>query len=242
MSMTVDISNLQTAATESIGRKKFVVMSALLALTAYFIYVFFAFDIIGLSKRASLDNAKILVSDSYSYKVHVARDNRSGDVSVKIEGETKGAYPEGESPEWVQLGEKTVINLGDGHVVTFGEKDVTYFVPGFGEIWAQPTRSGVETEIPEGDFPGTINQSKNRLAITTDAGRLSVTRNRTEVLRYFGGWNCSSLRSTAHITVFRLENLLVAVLPAKRPRFFMIFGTTVCGVTKTLHGQSVKRS
>ena len=188
MSMTVDISNLQTAATESIGRKKFVVMGALLALTAYFIYVFFAFDIIGLSKRASLDNAKILVSDSYSYKVHVARDNRSGDVSVKIEGETKGAYPEGESPEWVQLGEKTVINLGDGHVVTFGEKDVTYFVLGFGEIWAQPTRSGVETEIPEGDFPGTINQSKNRLAITTDAGRLSVTRNRTEVLRYFGGW------------------------------------------------------
>ena len=188
MSMTADISNLQTAATQAIGRKKFAIIGALVALSAYCIYVFFAFDILGLSQRASLDNAKILVSDSYSYKVHVARDNRSNKVSVKIEGETKGAYPEGESPEWVTLGEKTVIDLGDGHVVTFGEKDVIYLVPNFGEIWAQPTRRGVEAKIPEGEFPGKINQSKNRLAITTDAGRLSVTRNRTEVFLYFGGW------------------------------------------------------
>ena len=188
MSMTADISNLQTAATQAIGRKKYAIIGALAALSAYFIYVFIAFDVVGLSQKASMENAKILVSDSYSYKVHVARDNRSSDVSIKIEGETKGAYPEGESPDWVKLGQQTVIDLGDGHVVTFGEKDVTYFVPDFGEIWAQPGRRGVETNIPEGDFPGKINQSKNRLAITTDAGRLSVTRNRTEVFRYFGGW------------------------------------------------------
>ena len=81
------------------------------------------------------------------------------------------AYTDGESPDWVKLGQQTVIDLGDGHVVTFGEKDVTYFVPDFGEIWAQPVAGG-ETNIPEGDFPGKINQSKNRLAITTDAGRL----------------------------------------------------------------------
>lgn len=99
MSMTADISNLQTAATQAIGRKKFAIIGALVALSAYCIYVFFAFDILGLSQRASLDNAKILVSDSYSYKVHVARDNRSNKVSVKIEGETKGAYPEGEKPQ-----------------------------------------------------------------------------------------------------------------------------------------------
>ena len=65
---------------------------ALAVLSAYFIYVFIAFDVVGLSQKASLDNAKILVSDSYSYKVHVTRDNRSSDVSIKIEGETKGKY------------------------------------------------------------------------------------------------------------------------------------------------------
>ena len=197
MSMTADISNLQTAATQAIGRKKYAITGALAVLSAYLIYVVIAFDVVGLSQKASLDNAKILVSDSYSYKVHVTRDNRSSDVSIKIEGETKGAYTDGESPDWVKLGQQTVIDLGDGHVVTFGEKDVTYFVPDFGEIWAQPGRRGVETNIPEGDFPGKINQSKNRLAITTDAGRLSVTRNRTEVFRYFGGGNYFSSPLTA---------------------------------------------
>ncbi|GAB5431568.1 MAG: hypothetical protein EpisKO_09380 [Epibacterium sp.] len=37
-------------------------------------------------------------------------------------------------------------------------------------------------------MPEWINLSKNRLAITTDAGRLTVTRNRAEVFRYFYGW------------------------------------------------------
>ncbi|NDI14508.1 MAG: phosphonate ABC transporter, permease protein PhnE, partial [Rhodobacteraceae bacterium] len=94
--MTADISNLQTAATQAIGRKKYAIIGALAALSAYFIYVFIAFDVVGLSQKASMENAKILVSDSYSYKVHVARDNRSSDVSIKIEGETKGAYADGE--------------------------------------------------------------------------------------------------------------------------------------------------
>ncbi|MGB1753901.1 MAG: phosphonate ABC transporter, permease protein PhnE, partial [Paracoccaceae bacterium] len=45
-----------------------------------------------------------------------------------------------------------------------------------------------EVSLPGGEFPGTLNQSKNRLTITTEAGRLTVTRNRTEVFRYFSGW------------------------------------------------------
>ena len=84
MSMTADISNLQIAAIQAIGRKKYAIIGALAVLSAYFIYVFIAFDVVGLSQKASLDNAKILVSDSYSYKVHVTRDNRSSDVSIKI--------------------------------------------------------------------------------------------------------------------------------------------------------------
>ncbi|MGB1695227.1 MAG: phosphonate ABC transporter, permease protein PhnE, partial [Paracoccaceae bacterium] len=142
----------------------------------------------GLSQRASLDNAKILIRDSYSYKVHVTRDNRNGEMSVKIEGETKGTYKNGTSPEWVSLGTQTVVDLENEHIVTFGETNVTYDVPGFGRIWAEPSRKGVEVSLPGGEFPGTLNQSKNRLTITTEAGRLTVTRNRTEVFRYFSGW------------------------------------------------------
>ncbi|MEO0913909.1 MAG: phosphonate ABC transporter, permease protein PhnE, partial [Pseudomonadota bacterium] len=53
---------------------------------------------------------------------------------------------------------------------------------------AQPGRSGVNAVLPTETAPDWINASKNRLAITTDAGRLTITRNRTEVFRYFAGW------------------------------------------------------
>jgi len=188
MTMAPDITHLQVAAIHTISRKKFATLGALVLLIAYSVYVFISFDILGLSQRASLDNAKILMRDSYSYKVHVARDNRNGEMSVKIEGETKGTYKNGTSPEWVSLGTQTVVDLENEHIVTFGETDVTYDVPGFGRIWAEPSRKGVEVSLPDGEFPGTLNQSKNRLTITTEAGRLTVTRNRTEVFRYFSGW------------------------------------------------------
>ena len=188
MTMTPDITHLQAAATHNISRKKFGMFSAMVMLIVYGVYIVISFDILGLSQRASLDNAKILIRDSYSYKVHVARDNRNGELSVKIEGETKGTYKNGTSPEWVSLGAQTIVDLENGHIVTFGETDVTYDVPGFGRIWAEPSRKGVEVSLPDGEFPGTLNQSKNRLTITTEAGRLTVTRNRTEVFRYFSGW------------------------------------------------------
>ncbi|OBY28902.1 phosphonate ABC transporter, permease protein PhnE [Leisingera sp. JC1] len=159
------------------------------AVLAYLAYVFVVFDMPGLWERASLDNAKTLVSDSYSYKTHVTRDNRSGEVSVAIEGERKGAYPDGMSPDWVALGETTVIDLEDGHTVTFGPEIIAYEIPGYGTVRATPSRSaGVQAELPAGDVPEWISVSKNRLAVTTEAGRLTVTRNRAEVFRYFAGW------------------------------------------------------
>ncbi|QFT82293.1 Phosphate-import permease protein PhnE [Roseovarius sp. THAF27] len=170
-------------------RKRMVAFGVPALILAYFVYVFFAFDVPGLMQRASAENARALVADTYSYKVHVTRDNSDASVGVAIEGERKGEYPEGEAPEWVELGRDTVIDLGDGHVVVFGPETVTYDVPGYGVIRATPSRSqGVVQEFPTGDLPEWINSSKNRLAITTEAGRLSVTRNRSEVFRYFTGW------------------------------------------------------
>ncbi|APG48310.1 phosphonate ABC transporter, permease protein PhnE [Phaeobacter porticola] len=160
---------------------------------AYLAYVFVSFDVMGLAERMNPQNARTLVADSYSYKTHVTRDNRDGTVSVSVEGERKGAYPEGQSPEWVSLAAApdavTVIDLEDGHQVRFGPETVEFDIPGYGTIRATPSKTaGVQAEFPTGELPDWISASKNRLAVTTDAGRLTVTRNRSEVFRYFAGW------------------------------------------------------
>lgn len=169
-------------------RKRLAAFGLPVLILAYLAYIFFAFDVPGLSERADLDNAKTLVRDSYSYKTHVTRDNRSGDISIAVEGERKGAYAPGTAPGWVTLGDDTVIDLGGGHVVTFGATTVSYAIPGYGLITAEPGRSGVQAVLPDAPVPDWINASKNRLAITTEAGRLTITRNRSEVFRYSPGW------------------------------------------------------
>ncbi|MBT8170169.1 phosphonate ABC transporter, permease protein PhnE [Phaeobacter gallaeciensis] len=180
---------LKAEADRLFTRKRMLNFGLPLLVLAYLTYVFFAFDVLDLYGKANWKNGKTLVADSYSYKTHVTRDNRNAAITVAIEGERKGAYLEGMSPEWVALGETTVIDLEDGHIVTFGPKTITYDVPGYGVIKATPNRrQGVQAELPTEVVPEWINLSKNRLAITTDAGRLTVTRNRSEVFRYFTGW------------------------------------------------------
>ncbi|MGR3648117.1 MAG: phosphonate ABC transporter, permease protein PhnE [Shimia sp.] len=157
----------------------------------YLSYIFITFDVPGLFKRFEVDNARALVADSYSYKTHITRDNRTGVVTAAIEGERKGSYPDGTAPEWVTLGATdTLIDLGGGHEIVFGADNfVSYDVPGYGLITAQPSRaSGVQASLPTSETPDWINASKNRMTITTEAGRLTITRNRTEVFRYFAGW------------------------------------------------------
>ncbi|UWR53406.1 phosphonate ABC transporter, permease protein PhnE [Phaeobacter inhibens] len=174
-------------------RKRALSLALPLLVLAYLAYVFVAFDVAGLAERMNPKNARTLVADSYSYKTHVTRDNRSGAVSVAIEGERKGAYPDGQSPEWVTLADTssqvTIIDLEDGYEIRFGPESIAFDIPGYGTIRATPSRSaGVRAEFPAGDLPDWINASKNRLAVTTESGRLTVTRNRAEVFRYFAGW------------------------------------------------------
>ena len=185
--LTASTLPAQQVASRSFRRKRMASLAAPVLILAYLTYVFFAFDVAGLGDRINVSNMKTLVADSYSYKTHVARDNRNGEMEIAIEGERKGRYAPGTAPDWVTLGETTLVELGNGHTVELGP-EVRYDVPGYGLITATPGHSGVNATLPDGPLPEWINASKNRLAVTTDAGRLTITRNRAEVFRYFNGW------------------------------------------------------
>ena len=171
------------------ARKKMIAFGLPALVLAYLAYVFVAFDVPGLAERARLDNARTLVSDIWSYKTHVTQDNRSGEVSVSIEGERKGAYAAGTEPDWVAITpEHAPIDLGDGHVVTFDPAGgFAYDLPGYGLIEAHIDGRKVVSN-QQGDLPDWISASGTRFQVQTSHGRVSLTRNRTELFRYFPGW------------------------------------------------------
>lgn len=191
MSMTESTSSLDLAKTKAdklFRGKQFFAYCVPAIVLVYFVYVFFAFDIMGLAKRASWDNAVTLASDSWSYKVHVTRENRTGEVEYSVEGERKGAYPEGQRPDWVSRDDIVVVALGEGHIVRLLPDNVTHFeIPGYGVIEAQAEGRQVTTNL-EDTPPEWINASNRRVAITTVAGRVTITGTKTEVFNYFPGW------------------------------------------------------
>ncbi len=184
------LSDHHAAADARFARARLWLIGTPLLILAYLTYTFFAFDGPDLIRTADGQNGRILMADMVSHKVHVTRDNRDGSIEIAVEGERKGRFPDGAAPDWVRLGETTMIDLGDGHVVTFGpDNRTTYDIPGYGLVSAQPSRAeGANVTLPDGPVPDWISASRNRVSITTEAGRLTVTRNNTEVFRYFAGW------------------------------------------------------
>lgn len=185
----LDLAARKAAADRAFALKRLFAFGVPALVSLYLAYVFFAFDIPGIAARAKLENARILLSDTYSYKTHVERDNRRSGIKVAIEGEAKGTYAAGKWPDWVrQEGEATVIELGNGHVVRFDPDAVRYDVPGYGLLTMVQRQDGVSLDAPSGPLPDWINASDTRVAVTTSAGRLTVTRTRAEVFRYAFGW------------------------------------------------------
>ncbi|MEQ5871044.1 phosphonate ABC transporter, permease protein PhnE [Sagittula sp. NFXS13] len=170
-------------------RRKRLMGFALPALVlAYLTYIFFAFDFPGLAERARWDNARTLASDSWSYKTHVTRTNRDGEITFAVEGERKGEYPEGMRPDWVTGTDVVTIDLGGDHLVRLLPDNRTEIeIPGFGSITAQAEERSVTTNLPE-VLPEWINASDRRVAITTPEGRITLTGSKTEVFNYFPGW------------------------------------------------------
>lgn len=155
---------------------------------SYLTYVAIAFNLVGLSERARLDNAAILLSDAVSHKIHVTRDNRRGGIEASIEGSRRMIFAPEQRPDWVRIdGERAVIDLEDGHIVTYDGPLVTYDLPDYGTIRVTIGET-IDLQLPEAETPSFINASDSRVTITTQAGRLTVTQSRTETLRYFAGW------------------------------------------------------
>lgn len=169
-------------------RKRRLAFAIPLIILAYLTYAFFAFDLPGLAARARMDNAVILLSDFWSHKTHVTRDNRSGAVTVAIEGEAKGTYPAGMLPDWVTLdGETTRIDLGSGHIVTYDSAGARYVVPDYGTIDIRGEGGKVVLTAPQ-PLPDWINASDTKVSVTTEAGRFSYSRSKVETFKYQAGW------------------------------------------------------
>jgi len=158
------------------------------AILGYLIYAAISFDIAGLVQRARMDNAAILLSDFWAYKTHVTRDNRSGEIKVAIEGESKGTYPPGMLPEWVAIADGvTTIDLGTGHIVTYDDAGARFVVPGYGIIDIRPEGGKPLLTAPQ-PVPDWISVSENKVSVTTDAGRFNYSRSKVETFKYEAGW------------------------------------------------------
>ncbi len=169
-------------------RKRLIGFSIPVVILVYLTYIFFAFDLPGLAQRANLDNAVTLASDSWSHKVHVTRNNRSGEVTYAVEGERKGTYPVGKRPDWVSGEEVTTIDLGRNHIVRFLPDNRTEIeIPDFQLIEVQAKGRRLTTNLPS-ELPDWISASERRVGVTTPEGRITMTGARTEVFNYFPGW------------------------------------------------------
>lgn len=171
-----------------LARRRLAAFAIPAAILAYLVYAAVAFDLAGLAARARLDNAAILLSDFWSHKTHVTRDNRTGAVTAAIEGESKGTYPAGTLPDWVRIdGNVTTIDLGRGHVVTYDDEGARYVIPGYGTVDIRPRDGKPVLTAPE-PLPDWISASDNKVSVTTDAGRFNYSRSKVETFKYEPGW------------------------------------------------------
>ncbi len=184
MTVSAFSPSLASDVTRSFARKRRMAIAVPAVILAYLLYAVISFDIATLMQRARFDNAAILLSDFWSHKTHVTRDNRTGELTVAIEGENKGTYPDGMLPAWVSVaGDVTTIDLGTGHVVTYDDAGARFVVPGYGTIDIRPVGGKPVLTAPE-PIPDWISVSENKVSVKTRAGRFSYSRSNVETFKY----------------------------------------------------------
>ncbi len=177
-------ATLITSVEAGFQRRKLLALTAPVLILAYLLYAAISFDVLGVASRARLENARILLSDFWSYKVHVTRDNRSGAVETSIDGDGRYAF----APNWVRtLGDTTTVDLGGGSIVTYDAQGARYVVPNYGSIDILSKDGKLTLTAPQ-PLPDWISASDSRIAVTTPAGRFNYTRSKVETFRYFAGW------------------------------------------------------
>lgn len=245
--MTMASTDMAFEAAGGLRRKRLTAIGVLVAILAYLTYIFFAFEVGKVFSGIDPDDARILVSDSYSYKTHVTQDNRNGEVEIAIEGERKGRYDEGASPDWVSLGDVVEVELEDGAFAVLEQGRAFLSLPDYGDITVEVDGRRISADFPEGSLaemlaieeaweeeinaaanaiilaedgvadavsemgrlnaleraddlgvvlpvrpdtlpPEWISLASNKVTVTAEEGRFSVTASKSEVFRYFGGW------------------------------------------------------
>ncbi len=168
----------------SFQRRKWLALAIPVVIFAYLFYAAVSFDVLGVAARARMDNAQNLLSDFWSYKVSVVRDNRSGKVMSAIDGDVRNAF----SPDWVKTaGQITQIDLGQGNLVTYDAQGARYVVPGYGTISITAPDGKLMLDAPQ-PLPDWISASDTRVGVTTSAGRFIYTKSKVETQRFFAGW------------------------------------------------------
>jgi phosphonate transport system permease protein len=82
----------------------------------------------------------------------------------------------------------TVVELHEGHSVTFAaDGSVVYAQPGEPPLTIRVVDGRVTTDL-QGPVPDWISASDRRVAVSTEGGRLAVTRNSAEAMRTELGW------------------------------------------------------
>ena len=190
--MTATLSGPPPALTDNVtrafARRRFFSFALPGTVLAYLVYAAVAFDVAGLAGRARWDNAAILLSDFWSHKIHVTRDNRSDKVSVSVEGEAKHVFPDEKLPDWVKIqGDVTTVDLGEGNNVTYDAAGARYVVPGYGTVDIRPQGGKLVLTAPQ-PLPGWINAADNKVTVTTPAGRFTYSRSKVETFKYQSGW------------------------------------------------------
>ncbi|MGA0614852.1 phosphonate ABC transporter, permease protein PhnE [Paracoccus sp. KR1-242] len=170
------------------SRKRMISLGLPVVVLAYLVYVAVAFDLGGLAGRARLDNGALLMRDFWSYKIHVTRDNRSGEISSAIEGMRNATFSAGNRPDWISGNQNFArVELPQGHVVDFAPDGLVTLITPDGRYRIRPTGSGIQTDFT--DAPPNFSVSDNRFSADLPEGaRLTVTRARSEVFRRQAGW------------------------------------------------------
>lgn len=203
---------LQDRTIRIMDRRRRMALAVPALILAYLVYAAISFDLAGLAQRARLDNAAVLMADTVSHKIHVTRDNRRDALSVSVEGSARATFAPDRLPDWVAAQEsRTVIDLGAGHVVTYDGPRTTYDIPDYGPV-TLTVGDGVTLDTPDGQVPAFINASPARVTITTDQGRVTATRARTETLRYFWGWEMFFFDLSSPLAALSAGQVAAAVL------------------------------